>query len=237
MQWNLPNTLTVLRLLAAPVFVAVYIFLARPYADWIGLSLFVAAALTDYFDGFLARRWKQVSSFGRMLDPIADKAMTVLALAMLLILMLRDERVIYFPAPDPVILGDWLLVVPVMVILFREIFISGLREFLGADAGQLAVTRLAKWKTAIQMIAVSALLAVLLFEHYFYVLSFAMEREQVAAILAGEAEDRFGLVWKYWGWITFYNGGLILLWLAALLTAVTGLDYFRKATPYLSDER
>lgn len=237
MQWNLPNTLTVLRLLAAPVFVAVYIFLARPYADWIGLSLFVAAALTDYFDGFLARRWKQVSSFGRMLDPIADKAMTVLALAMLLILMLRDERVIYFPAPDPVILGDWLLVVPVMVILFREIFISGLREFLGADAGQLAVTRLAKWKTAIQMIAVSALLAVLLFEHYFYVLSFAMEREQVAAILAGEAEDRFGLAWKYWGWIIFYNGGLILLWLAALLTAVTGLDYFRKATPYLSDER
>jgi len=236
MRWTLPNILTVLRLFAAPLFVVVYMALARPYADWIGVTLFVAAALTDYFDGLLARRWKQISSFGRMLDPIADKAMTVLALAMLLILFLRDDRAVVFPVPDPWIVGDWVLVAPVMVILFREIFISGLREFLGADAGRLAVTKLAKWKTTIQMVAVVAMLSVLLFEHYYTVRSFAMEHAQVVAVLSGEAEDLTGLRWLYQAWLVTYNGGLLLMWLAAILTAITGLDYFRKAAPFLADE-
>lgn len=236
MRWNLPNTLTVLRLIAAVLFVVVYLILPRPYADWTGVSLFIAAALTDYFDGFLARRWGQVSNFGKMLDPIADKAMTMLALLMLLILYFRDNRVIYFPANDPVIWGDWLLVVPIMVIVFREVFISGLREFLGGKSAQLSVTKLAKWKTTVQMVAVAALLIVLLFEHYYGVLSFAMDEASVRAVLAGQAEDVFGLRYIYLGWIYSYNFGLILIWLAALLTAITGWDYVWKSRPYLVDD-
>lgn len=236
MRWNLPNILTVLRLIAAPLFVLVYLSLARPWADWVGLFLFIAAALTDYFDGLLARRWKQVSNFGRMLDPIADKAMTILALAMLLVLFLRDDRVLALPYPNFVVVGDWILVAPITVILFREIFISGLREFLGADASTLAVTKLAKWKTTIQMVAVATMLSVLLFEHYFAVQSFAMEREFVQKVLAGTEPDQFGLRWKYIGLLWAYNAGFALIWLAALLTAMTGLDYFQKSRKFLKDE-
>jgi len=220
MRWNLPNILTVLRLLAAPALVVVYELLPRPHADWVALGLFVAAALTDYLDGYLARRWKQVSNFGKMLDPIADKAMTIIALVMLAILL------------D----GTSLYVIPAMAIIFREVFISGLREFLGANSSDLAVTKLAKWKTASQMVAVSVLFGHLLFEHYFVVLSFAMEQEQVSAIINDGAEDIYGLAWKYQGWVFSYNAGLILLWVAAALTLITGFDYFRKSLPYLKDD-
>ncbi len=234
MRWNFPNILTVLRLLAAPALVAVYEILPRPWADWAAITLFLSAALTDYFDGFLARRWKQITAFGRMLDPIADKAMTIIALVMLLLLFLQDGRIVTYPVSDPLFVGDWVLIVPVMLIIFREVFISGLREFLGANAGLLAVTRLAKWKTAIQMTAVTVLFAVLLFEHYFAIESFAMERAFVNEVLAGNEADEFGLLWKYNGWIYSYNLGVALLWIAAVLTAVTGVDYFRKSRPYLS---
>jgi len=220
MRWNLPNILTVLRLLAAPLLVAVYELLPRPGADWVALGLFLLAATTDYLDGFLARRWKQESAFGKMLDPIADKAMTIMALVMLAILLG----------------GTTLYVVPAMIIIFREIFISGLREFLGGKSEGLAVTRLAKWKTMVQMVAISVLFAHLLFEHYFGILSFAMERDFVRDVLNGVEDDLFGLRWKYSGYVWSYNIGIILLWLAALLTAVTGLDYFRKALPFLREE-
>lgn len=220
MRWTLPNTLTVLRLLAAPALVAVYEVFPRPYADWLALILFLTAALTDYFDGFLARRWKQVSNFGKMLDPIADKAMTIIALVMLAILLG----------------GTTLYVLPAMAIIFREVFISGLREFLGARSEGLAVTRLAKWKTAVQMIAVTVLFAHLLAEHYFVILSFAMEQEFVVRILEGLEDDIFGLRWKYAAYVWSYNIGIILLWLAALLTVVTGLDYYRKSLPFLAED-
>ena len=220
MQWNLPNILTVLRLLAAPALVAVYEVFAHPYSDWLGLGLFVFAALTDYFDGLLARRWKQVSAFGRMLDPIADKAMTILALVMLALLMGSQT----------------LFVLPAMAIIFREIFISGLREFLAADASSLAVTRLAKWKTAVQMVAVAVLFGHLIFEHYFVVQTFAMASADVADVLDGKQPDPGGLVWKYYGYVYSYVSGIALIWLAALLTVITGLDYFRKSLPYLQDD-
>jgi len=220
MQWNLPNTLTVLRLLAAPALVAVYEVFAHPYSDWLGLILFMAAALTDYFDGLLARRWKQVSAFGRMLDPIADKAMTILALVMLALLLGRQS----------------LFVIPAMAIIFREIFISGLREFLGTNSASLSVTRLAKWKTAVQMTAVAALFGHLIFEHYFIINSYAMERPTVAGILDGLTDDPTGLRWKYLGYIYSYYAGISLIWLAAILTLITGFDYFRKSLPYLQDK-
>lgn len=219
MRWNLPNTLTVLRLIAAPMLGVVFLVLPRPAADWVALFLFMFASLTDYIDGWLARSWKQVSRFGAMLDPIADKAMVVIALAVLLGLHG---------------ISDWTLI-PVAAILFREVFVSGLREFLGETAGLLKVTPLAKWKTAVQMVAISLLFAWGLLDHYFIMQTFGMSPEIVAGILSGEIEDSVGLVWKYRGLIGVSYGGLFLLWIAAGLTLVTGWDYFRKAMPYLRE--
>ena len=143
MKWSIPNTLTVLRLLAAPGVPLMFLYFQRPWADWFALTLFVGAAITDWFDGYLARLWKQESKFGTMLDPIADKAMVVIA-----ILVLTG-----YSGMNP-----W-LILPATVILFREVFVSGLREFLGAKAGLLKVTKLAKWKTTAQMVAVGFLIA------------------------------------------------------------------------------
>src|SRR5690606_16889536 len=108
-----------------------FLYSARPWADWYALALFVTAALTDFVDGYLARLWKQESRFGAMLDPIADKAMVIIALLV----------ITGFSGMNP-----WILL-PTTLILFREVFVSGLREFLGATAGLLQVTQLAKWKT------------------------------------------------------------------------------------------
>jgi CDP-diacylglycerol--glycerol-3-phosphate 3-phosphatidyltransferase len=83
MIWNVPNILTVLRLLAAPAVAVMFLYFTRPYADWFALILFVTAAVTDWFDGYLARTWKQETKLGAMLDPIADKAMVVIALMIL----------------------------------------------------------------------------------------------------------------------------------------------------------
>ena len=80
MVWTIPNILTVLRLLAAPAVVVMFLYFDRPWADWFALILFVSAAITDWFDGYLARLWKQTTKLGTMLDPIADKAMVVFAL-------------------------------------------------------------------------------------------------------------------------------------------------------------
>jgi len=152
MLWTLPNTLTVFRLLAAPVVALAFLALPRPHADWVALILFLGAALTDYADGRLARARDQVSRFGAMLDPIADKAMAVIALAMLLALQGATA----------------VLVVPAVAILFREVFVSGLRGFLGDIAGKLNVTPLAKWKTLAQMLAIALLFAQGLLDHYFH---------------------------------------------------------------------
>jgi cardiolipin synthase len=181
MRWTLPNIMTVLRLLAAPMLGIVFLILPRPAADWVALFLFIFASLTDYVDGWLARKWGQVSKFGAMLDPIADKAMVVIALAVLLGLHG---------------ISDWTLI-PVAAILFREVFVSGLREFLGETAGLLKVTPLAKWKTTVQMVAISLLFAWGLFDHYFVMQTLGMSPEIVAGILSGEIEDSVGLGWKY----------------------------------------
>jgi cardiolipin synthase len=84
MKWNLPNILTVLRLLAAPAVAVMFLYFTRPYADWFALVLFVTAAITDWFDGYLARAWGQETKLGAMLDPIADKAMVVIALMVII---------------------------------------------------------------------------------------------------------------------------------------------------------
>ncbi|MGX0902483.1 cardiolipin synthase [Roseovarius sp. MBR-79] len=221
MTWTVPNILTMIRLLAAPGVAVMFLYFTRPYADWFALILFVGAAITDWFDGYLARNWKQVTKIGTMLDPIADKAMVVIALMV----------IVGYSSMSP-----W-LVLPATVILFREVFVSGLREFLGDTAGTLRVTQLAKWKTTAQMIAIAVLFAQGVFEHYFGMSIFGMDEALVMGILDGQVEDVLGLWWKYEGMIWSGNIGVVLLWIAAALTLITGADYLMKALPYLKDDR
>lgn len=219
MRWNIPNILTILRLLAAPAVLLVFLVLPRPFADWVALVLFVGASATDYIDGYLARAWGQQTKLGTMLDPIADKAMVIIALAAL----------IGLTGIDPLIL------LPAAIILFRETFVSGLREFLGDTAGTLKVTKLAKWKTTVQMVAVAILFLSGIFEHHAGMASFGMDAELVGAVLAGEVSDEVGLRASFRAFKLFWWLGIALLWIAATLTFVTGLDYFNKARPYLKD--
>lgn len=221
MTWTVPNILTMIRLLAAPGVAVMFLYFTRPYADWFALILFVGAAITDWFDGYLARNWKQVTKIGTMLDPIADKAMVVIALMV----------IVGYSSMSP-----W-LVLPATVILFREVFVSGLREFLGDTAGTLRVTQLAKWKTTAQMVAIAVLFAQGVFEHYFGMSIFGMDEALVMGILDGQVEDVLGLWWKYEGMIWSGNIGVVLLWIAAALTLITGADYLMKALPYLKDDR
>ncbi len=132
-------------------------------------------------------------------------------------------------------MNPWILL-PATVIMFREVFVSGLREFLGDTAGTLKVTVLAKWKTTAQMVAISFLFAAGAFEHYFGMQSLAMTSEMVEDAISGEGPDELGLWWKYQGMVISWWGGIITLWVAGLLTLVTGWDYFSKARPHLRDE-
>lgn len=221
MIWNVPNILTVLRLLAAPAVAVMFLYFTRPYADWFALILFVTAAITDWFDGYLARTWKQETKLGAMLDPIADKAMVVIAL----MIIVGYSGTSWTP---------W-LVLPATFILFREVFVSGLREFLGDTAGTLKVTKLAKWKTTLQMVAIAVLFSKGVFEHYLVMSAWGMDDALFEAVMAGEEDDLLGLRWKAQGMHLSGQIGIALLWLAAILTMITGWDYFRKSLPYLKD--
>ena len=140
---SLPNILTYGRIAAVPVVVVCLFPPAEPWVRWIAFAAFAAAAITDYFDGYLARAWGQQSSLGRMLDPIADKLLVASCLLML--------------ASDATI-NRWTLWAAI-VILCREILVSGLREYLAGLRVSVPVTKLAKWKTAAQLVAIGFLLA------------------------------------------------------------------------------
>ncbi len=147
--FNLPNILTYLRILAVPLVVLCFFLEGRlqssDFARWSALGIFIAASITDFFDGYLARIWKQTSNIGRMLDPIADK---LLVATCLLLLAADTDRTI----------AGWSLWAAI-IILCREILVSGLREYLAELKVSVPVTQLAKWKTTIQMIAIGFLLA------------------------------------------------------------------------------
>jgi cardiolipin synthase len=176
---DLPNLLTLSRIAAIPLILAL-VLLRLPAADLAACAVFTAAALTDWLDGHLARRRRLTSEFGRMLDPIADKLL-VGAVLMLLAGLGR--------------LSDLGLIAAV-VIMLREILVSGLREFLAGLAQGLPVSRLAKWKTGVQMTALGML-------------------------VAGDASARLlGL-----GFLPVGLLGEALLTLAAALTLITGWDY------------
>jgi len=220
MTWTVPNILTILRLIAAPLLAVMFLYFTRPWADWFALVLFMVAAFTDYLDGYLARAWKQESLFGAAMDPIADKAMVLIAL-----LVING-----FSGLTP-----WILL-PSALIIYREVFVSGLREVLGDKARALKVTNLAKWKTTFQMVAIAMLFAKGVFEHYVVMQSYGMDDAIVSDILAGVQEDHLGLKWKVTGMVWSSYGGVLLLWLAGALTVITGWDYFRKALPFLREE-
>ena len=140
--WNLPNILTYGRIAAVPL-VAGLILWGGNEARWAALVIYVLAAISDFFDGYLARLWKQQSSLGRMLDPIADK---VLVSVVLLVL-----------CADDILRGGHIWAA--IIILSREVLVSGLREYLGELQVSVPVTRIAKWKTAVQMVAIGLLIA------------------------------------------------------------------------------
>ena len=139
---SLPNSLTISRIALVPLFVAAF-FLPGDPGRWIVFVLFCLAGLTDAVDGMIARKLKAESSLGRMLDPIADKLIVSAAL-----LMLTADRTL-----------QGIHLVPALVILCREILVSGLREFLAGADVSLPVTRVAKMKTVMQMVAIAALIA------------------------------------------------------------------------------
>jgi cardiolipin synthase len=141
MWTNLPNLLTLSRIAVIPVLVATFYF-AGPWASYAACVLFTAAALTDWLDGHVARRQNQQSELGRCLDPIADKLLVAAALFMLV----AFQRV------------DGFTVMAAVIILCREILVSGLREYLAGLRVSVPVSRLAKWKTGIQMTAIGFLL-------------------------------------------------------------------------------
>jgi len=141
MLTDLPNLLTLSRIIIIPVLVGLF------YVDgdawrWVSVVLFSLAGVTDYFDGYLARKWAQISAFGRFLDPIADK----LLVAAVILMLVATHRI------------RGLVVLPALVILCREVMVSGLREFLAQVNVGVPVSRLAKWKTALQLIALGILI-------------------------------------------------------------------------------
>jgi cardiolipin synthase len=187
---SLPNLLTYGRILAVPVVVACLFWYDQLWMRWAALAVFAAAAITDYFDGYLARIWGEQSAWGRMLDPIADKLLVSACL-----LMLAATGMIQ----------SWSLWAAI-IILSREILVSGLREFLAGIRISVPVSRLAKWKTTAQLIAMGFL-------------------------IAGPAGDMVLPA----GWTRLI--GLVLLWVAALLTIFTGWDYLKAGIHYVVDEQ
>jgi len=139
---KIPNILTIGRILIAPILFIIF-YLPGEWSDWLSCSIFVLAAFTDYLDGFFARLYKQQSKFGELLDPIADKVLVATALA----LLIMSQTIKHYS------------VIAAIIIITREILISGLREYLAKAQIYIPVTNLSKGKTVIQMIAISILLA------------------------------------------------------------------------------
>lgn len=138
---SLPNILTVSRILAIPAICAAF-FLPGAWSAWVPLALFAAAGITDWFDGYLARKWGQMSDLGRFLDPVADK----LLVAAVILMLIAFDRI------------DRVTCVAAVVIMCREITVTGLREFLAELRVKVPVSRLAKWKTTVQLVALGFLI-------------------------------------------------------------------------------
>ncbi len=182
---SLPNLLTISRILLIPLIVGMF-WVPGDTARWVTMALFVVAGVTDYLDGVAARSLGRISSLGRFLDPVADK----LLVAAILMMLVGFDNV------------RGLVILPALVILCREIMVSGLREFLASIKVGMPVSKLAKWKTTAQMVALGFL-------------------------IVGDAGPLFA------GLTTTFIGET-LLWIAALLTIVTGYDYLRAGLRHMA---
>ena len=184
---SLPNLLTLSRIFAVPLFV-----ILMWNATWVGYTaafvLYCIAGLTDYLDGYLARARGTVSKLGVFLDPVADKIMV----AAVIVMLIHNDHI-----------SGW-HVIPGLVIILREITVSGLREFLATARVSLPVSQLAKWKTTFQMVSLGAL------------------------ILAPASAH-------WWPALPAQPVGLICLWLAGVLTLMTGWDYLRIGLKHMTE--
>ena len=182
MKLKIPNILTIGRIILVPIFVFTF-YLPGLLGDIIPFFIFLLASFTDFLDGLLARLYKEESKLGELLDPIADKIIVSTAL----ILLVMNDTIKNYE------------VIAAIIILTREILISGLREFLGKLQVSIPVTGLAKFKTFIQMFA-------------------------IAILLTGNSGNKLVNFGDY----NAHSVGIILLWVAAFLTLYTGYDYVRK---------
>jgi len=199
-MFALPNALTILRILLVPVFVVAFV-LPGDAARLVAFGVFVIAGVSDWLDGFAARKLKAGSDFGRMLDPIADKVLVAVAL-----MMLVAEGTFRRVNPETgASVFSLLRLVPALIILAREILVSGLREFLAGTRVSVPVTTVAKFKTAVQMIAIGAMILTPLADVFVP-----------------------GIPSKTYSAIAY-----VLLWVAAALTVYTGVIYFRNGMAYL----
>jgi cardiolipin synthase len=187
---KIPNILTIGRIIIVPFFVLAF-YLPGFYGDLTAFALFVIASFTDFLDGMLARMMGEESKLGELLDPIADKIIVATAL----ILLVMSGTIRHYE------------VVAAIIILTREILISGLREFLARGQIKLPVTNLAKLKTFLQMVA-------------------------IALLLTGETGNRILNFQNY----NAQTIGIILLWLSAFLTLYTGYEYLRKGIDHAMSE-
>jgi len=197
---GLPNALTILRIVLVPVYAILFV-IPNDTARIIAFLVFATASISDWLDGFAARKLKAGSDFGRMLDPIADKVLIAVAL---MLLVAEGTFARYDPAT-----GDstfsLLRLVPALIILTREILVSGLREFLAGTRVSMPVTMLAKLKTAAQMVAIGAMILTPLANKF--------------------APGIPGTTYTYIAYL--------LLWVAAALTVYTGVIYFRNGIAYI----
>jgi cardiolipin synthase len=180
---NTANTITITRILILIPFVALF-YIEKQWANWLAVLLYLYACFSDYIDGFVARKKNQESSFGRFLDPVADKILIVTTFIMLA----GTDRL------------TGVSLIPAIVIIGREFIVSGLREFLSESNIPMPVTPLAKWKTGVQMIALSLLLL----------------------------DDAKDLIWG------FHEVGIVCLWIASILTVITGYQYFEAGIKHMS---
>jgi cardiolipin synthase (CMP-forming) len=165
--WTIPNILTLFRMGVVPI-IAGLLLLPGNTPRWWALGFYVLAAITDFFDGYLARLWNQQSSLGRMLDPIADKVLVAVVLLVL--------------CADGILSGGHIWAA--MIIMAREVLVSGLREYLGGLSVSVPVTQIAKWKTTLQLIAIGLLIAGPAGDVYFnYVTKFGIFGLWVAAAI------------------------------------------------------
>ena len=190
MKLKIPNTLTIGRIVIVPIFILTF-YLPGALGDWMPFFIFILASFTDFLDGLLARLYKEESKLGELLDPIADKIIVATAL----VLLIMNDTINNYE------------VIAAIIILTREILISGLREFLAKIQVNMPVTSLAKFKTFIQMFS-------------------------IAILLTGESGNKLINFQDY----NAHTVGIILLWLSAFLTLYTGYDYVKKGIDHAIDQ-